>query len=339
MNGERYYYSQLSADQKKLYHAIYVGLRDLDASVRIPRYDGETLSRVFFQIRLDHPEIFYAVSYSCRGAIGAESWEFIPDYMFQKPRILEHRKALDARVERIVRPAKALGEEQREQYIHDFILDHVNYDKLEKPYSHEVIGPLTNGVGVCEGIAKTVKLLCDVLDIPCMIPISDRDRANGEKYLHAWNILTIRGKRYHMDATFDNTLSKNGIRRYDYYNLSDEKIFRDHRKLLYPAPVCDHGDQFWYKTQKLSFTKIEDLENRIEQAVRKKKQCFIFHWRGGYLTRAVLLQLCDQIGKTASAHQKGVEIYVNWPQSVLEIHFSDQKTMTVIDEDAGKDVQ
>ena len=339
MSGQAYYYSIMQPAERETYHALLVGLQNLAPSIRIPRLNGEQLSTLFFQLRLDHPEVFYAVGYSCRGSIGAESWEFLPDYMFQKSKIQEHQKALRARMERVLRPARDLKEAEKVQYIHDFILDNVRYDKLEKPYSHEIIGPMTNGVGVCEGIAKTVKLLCDALDIPCMIPISDRDRANGEKYLHAWNILTIGGQRYHMDATFDNTLSKGGAKRYDYFNLSDEKIFRDHRALLYPAPKCSDGDRFWYKEQKLSYTKMEDVEKRIDQTIRKKQEIYVFHWRGGYLTREVLIELCERIEKAASKRQKGVEISVNWPQAVLQVRFTDQKPMTVTDEDAGEDVQ
>ena len=197
MSGLQYYYGKLPPLEREAYHALLAGLRALSPAVRIPRLGGEALSTLFFQLRLDHPEIFYVVGFSCRGAMGAESWEFLPEYMFQKSKIKEQQKALNARMERLLRPARELNEAQREQYIHDFILENVRYDKLEKPYSHEIIGPLTNGVGVCEGIAKTVKYLCDALDIPCVIPISDRDRANGEKYLHAWNSLTIGGKRYH----------------------------------------------------------------------------------------------------------------------------------------------
>lgn len=142
-----------------------------------------------------------------------------------------------------------------------------------------------------------------------------------------------------MDASFDNTLSKGGVKRYDYFNLGDEKIFRDHRALLYPAPKCSDGDRFWYKEQKLSFTKMEDVENRIEQAIRKKREIYVFHWRGGYLTREILIELCERIEKAASKRQKGVEISVNWPQAVLQVRFTDQKPMTVTDEDAGEDVQ
>lgn len=339
MSGLQYYYGQLSPEEREVYHAMLVGLRELAPAIRIIKLSGEALSKVFFQLRLDHPEIFYAVGYSCRGSVGAEGWDFLPDYMFQKSKIKEHQKALAARMERVLRPAREMKEAEREQYIHDFILDNVKYDKLEKPYSHEIIGPMTNGVGVCEGIAKTVKLLCDALEIPCMIPISDRDCANGEKYLHAWNIVTIGGKRYHLDATFDNTLSKNGVKRYDYFNLPDEKIFRDHRALLYPAPSCTDGDRFWYKEQKLSFTKMEDVEKRIDQAIHKKKELYVFHWRGGYLTRDVLRVLCERIENAASNRQKGVEVFVNWPQSVLQVRFTDLRPMTVTNEDAGEDVQ
>ena len=57
---------------------------------------------------------------------------------------------MGARVEKLARPAMKLTELEKERYIHDFICEHVHYDKLKKPYSHEIIGPLGQGVGVCE---------------------------------------------------------------------------------------------------------------------------------------------------------------------------------------------
>lgn len=52
---------------------------------------------------------------------------------------------MDARVEKLARPAMKLTELEKERYIHDFICEHVHYDKLKKPYSHEIIGPLGQG--------------------------------------------------------------------------------------------------------------------------------------------------------------------------------------------------
>jgi len=283
----QYYYQQLPPQERAAYHGMLTCLRELTPSARIPRLPMETLSTLFFQLRLDHPEIFYAVGFSCRAVPEAAFVEFWPEYRFEKKRIREHRQAIEARVTR-----------------------------------HEVIGPLTNGVGVCEGMAKTVKLLCDGLGLPCMIAVSDRDRANGERYLHAWNIVQLGGQCYHLDATFDNSLSKYGTR-YDYFNLDDTKIFRDHRPLLYPAPPCTDGGQFYYKLQHLSWTKPEEVARRVDQALRKKQPGLVFHWRGGYLTREVLAELCLQIDAAAQARGRAAAISVNWPQAVLQVHFVD----------------
>lgn len=159
----QYYYQQLPPPERAAYHGMLTCLRELAPSARIPRLSMETLGTLFFQLRLDHPEIFYAVGFSCRAVPEAEFVDFCPEYRFEKKRIREHRQAIEARTARLLHPLRSLPPAEQERAIHDFIVENVRYDKLEKPYSHEVIGPLTNGVGVCEGMAKTVKLLCDGL--------------------------------------------------------------------------------------------------------------------------------------------------------------------------------
>ncbi|MFQ9053091.1 MAG: hypothetical protein ACLR5H_07895 [Oscillospiraceae bacterium] len=57
------------------------------------------------------------------------------------------------------------------------------------------------------------------------------------KYRHTWNVITVDGQRYHLDATFDNSLQR-GTPRYDYFNLDDRHIFRDHETLVLPLPPC-----------------------------------------------------------------------------------------------------
>ena len=71
-----------------------------------------------------------------------------------------------------------------------------------------IIGPLGHGVGVCEGIAKSVKILCDALGIWCMIALCGNNPEKGIKYRHTWNIVKIGKTCYHLDATFDNSLGK-----------------------------------------------------------------------------------------------------------------------------------
>ena len=191
---EPYYYSKMNKVQQAAYHAIRQGLLEISDSIQIPGMEAEELYNVFFRLRLDHPEIFWATGYKYRFYQDSPNLLFLPDYLFEKSKIREHQQAMRARIDKLIRPAKDLSESEKEQYIHDFICENVHYDKLKKPYSHEIIGPLGQGVGVCEGMAKTVKLLCDGLGLPCMIAVSDRDRANGERYLHAWNIVQLGGQ-------------------------------------------------------------------------------------------------------------------------------------------------
>ena len=318
----------MNKNQQAAYRAMQQGLTNLSDEFQIPRLEGKDLSNVFFELRLDHPEIFWAVGFKYRYYKDSPNLILIPEYIFDKNKIREHQKALGARVDKLVRTAMKFSEWDKEKYVHDFICENIRYDKLKKPYSHEIIGPLGHGVGVCEGIAKSVKVLCDALGVWCIIAICGNNPEKGIKYRHTWNIVRINGQYYHLDATFDNTLGKNedGLTsiRYDYFNLDDKNIFRDHEPLIAPAPPCPDGNHFYYREKKLSFTKLEDVYKPALQAAKKGRE-FTFHWRGGYLTREVLADLVDQIQAAGKTRDKKAIITLNWPQAVLRFHFVEQQ--------------
>ena len=332
---EPYYYTHMSKRCQAVYHNILQGVTALAEEFQIPALETDELYEVFFQMRLDHPEIFWVTGFKYRYFKDSPNYIFIPEYLFDKGKIREHQKAMNARVEKLVRPAQKLSEWDKEKYVHDFICRNVHYDKLKKAYSHEIIGPLGQGVGVCEGIAKAVKILLDQLGIWCMIAICGNNPEKGIKYRHTWNIVKIGKKYYHLDVTFDNTLSGEDIR-YDYFNLDDKNIFRDHEPLIAPAPSCTDNDHFYYKEKKLSFTRQEDVYKRSLQAAKKGRK-LTFHWRGGYLTREVFGELLDLIRKAGEERGKTAIISLNWPQAVLSLYYTDQKIQeTVTMEEANE---
>ena len=338
---EPYYYSKMSRPQQAAYHGMLQGLNQLAPEIQLPRLSAEGLYDVFFRLRLDHPEIFWATGYKYRFYQDSPNLILLPDYLFEKSKIREHQQAMRARIDKLIRPAKDLSESEKEQYIHDFICENVHYDKLKKPYSHEIIGPLGQGVGVCEGIAKTVKCLCDALGIWCMIALSGNNPEKGIKYRHTWNIVRIGGQYYHLDATFDNSLTR-GARedveyRYDYFNLDDKAMFRDHEPLIAPAPACTDNGHFYYKEKKLSFTKMEEVKKRAQQAVKKGK-VLTFHWRGSYLTRDVLREILNVLEDAGKEKSKLPHIYANAAQAVFRVWYSDIDTLApeVVLEDANE---
>lgn len=332
--ANQYYYEMLGKEQRKAYHAMITGLMNLDSSFMVPRLSGKELSEIFFLIRLDHPEIFWSTRYTYQFYPGSDYVEMIPEYLFPKAKIREHKEALASRVRKLARPAESMKTElEKELYIHDFVLDHIHYDKLKKSYSHEIIGALENGVAVCEGIAKAVKILCDALNIWCVIALSDNNPEKGIKYRHTWNIIKINKNYYHLDATFDNSLTNGSsnhplavkVPRHDYFNLSDKQIFRDHEPAIYRLPVCTDSDHTWYREKKLSFTRMEEVKKRITSAVRKKTP-FVFHWRGGYLTKKILLQILPVIRLEAARKGLLTSVSINWPQAVICVRFFSPET-------------
>ena len=214
---------------------------------------------------------------------------------------------MTARVEKLIRPAQKLSEWEKEKHVHDFICENIRYDKLKKSYSHEIIGSLGQGVGVCEGIAKAVKVLLDALGVWCVIAICGNNPETSEI-------------------------------RYDYFNLDDSQIFRDHEPLIAPAPHCGDHEHFYYKEKKLSFTKKEDVYKRSLQAA-KKGRVLIFHWRGGYLTKEVLKELLELIRKAGDEKDKTAMVSINWPQAVIRVQYTDmqvQESVTIEEANEGE---
>lgn len=336
---EPFYYSQMNKIQQSAYHAMKTGLLALAPSFAVPKLEGRELTDIFFRLRLDLPDIFYGTGFHYRFYPDSTNVEMIPEYLFEKGKIEEHKKAMNARIAKLVRQVQSLSEWEKEKYIHDFICENVRYDKLKKFYSHEIIGPLGQGVGVCEGIAKTVKILCDALGIWCIIAISDSNPDKKIKYRHAWNIVRIDGVFHHLDATFDNSLGQGELVRYDYFNLSDQQIFRDHEPVMYPVPVCPSGDLFYYRVKKMSFTKTEDVEKRAVQAIRKKT-ALIFHWRGGYLNKELLSEILNLLGETAGKKEKHASVSLNFTQAIFAVRFVDAVSESeLILEDANEGEQ
>ena len=320
---EAYYYHRMSREEQMAYRAMKEGLTAMAVSFPVPRLPQKQLTDLFFKLRLDCPDIFYAAGFGYRYYQDSTNVEMIPEYLFEKNKIKVQQQAMSARITKLTRPARDLDDWEKERYIHDFICENVTYDKLKKAYSHEIIGPLGQGVGVCEGIAKSVKILCDALGIWCIIAISEANPEKKIKYRHAWNILRLGGSYYHLDATFDNSLSRTaaGIR-YDYFNLDDKRLFRDHEPALYPVPACEDAGQAYYIAKKLSFTKPEDVGKRAQQAIRKKK-CLTFHWRGGALNREKLSEIIRCLEEAAQGKGLHVQISLNRLQAVFSVRFLD----------------
>lgn len=107
---EQFYYNHMTKQQQAAYHNILTGVKNLSDEFQIPMLPAEELANVFFQMRLDHPEVFWTTGFRYRYYKDSSNLIFVPEYLFDKNKIREHQKAMTARVEKLARPAAKMSE-------------------------------------------------------------------------------------------------------------------------------------------------------------------------------------------------------------------------------------
>ncbi|AEE97594.1 cell wall-binding repeat-containing protein [Mahella australiensis] len=152
-----------------------------------------------------------------------------------------YNKAKDI-VSSIVKPG--MSDLQKEKAIHDYVVNNTKYDKENydnntiPQESYDAYGALVKNTAVCQGYAEATSLLLNMAGIENIIVSGDAN--NGITMGgHAWNIVKIDGKYYHLDTTWDDPVTSDGhnVLTYNYFNLSDSEIGKNHfwEKSQYPA--------------------------------------------------------------------------------------------------------
>jgi len=124
---------------------------------------------------------------------------------------------------------KVEGETRYEQLkcIHDTIALFTYYDE-NALYSSSAVGALVESGSVCEGYSKGFKLICDRLNIPCVLIFGNYDA--DDNVAHMWNYVKMEdGNWYAVDVTWDDTDGQNGHElKNDYFLKGSEKFFINH---------------------------------------------------------------------------------------------------------------
>ncbi|KOA19440.1 transglutaminase-like superfamily protein [Clostridium homopropionicum DSM 5847] len=158
------------------------------------------------------------------------------DYEYSKEYMEKMKKTVEDKSKEIISKIikNEMTEKEKELAIHNFIVNNSKYDSRlfsgNMPNeSYLDYGILINGVGVCDSYAKAMYRLLNTAGIECIYVAGDAYNGN-EIIPHAWNIVNIEGKLYHVDATWDDPISNDGrdILSFDYFNISDNIISKDH---------------------------------------------------------------------------------------------------------------
>jgi hypothetical protein len=131
---------------------------------------------------------------------------------------------------------------------------------------------LLKGRGVCEGIAEAAKLLLDACGIPTLKLSGVARKEDGSTEPHAWNVVLINGKWYHLDVTFDLTMAGDHIR-YDYFNLSTEEILKDRTIRPYHkfTPSQCHDEWDYYIAFHRYYPSVSTATNYLTRCIARRE--------------------------------------------------------------------
>ncbi len=109
----------------------------------------------------------------------------------------------------------------------------------------------------------------------------------SEKSPHSWNVVKIDGKPYHIDATWNLANTKGNYINYDYYNLTDDDICRDHFD-FHNMSVCNYSNENYFVKNRLEFYNRSQMFKYIQSSLKKRKTDFYFRYRGNESIEEIL---------------------------------------------------
>lgn len=262
-----YYYNHLDEQGKEAYLTLYQGFIDYNESITVPESDYE-IGDLFISVLYDNPDIFW-VDIKYEYIINSDSIEFSPKFRLSEEDVESMNKKMDRKIDEIMSVVDSLDTEyDKELYIHNYITQNTEYvestiDKLgDTAYS-----VLVDGYSICEGYARATQILLDEAGISNYLVIGEAEY-EGVLEPHMWNIVTIDGKNYHLDVTW-NDLDDDLGTSYFYFNVNDNFISSDHINIKPSHNNCYSSDANYFVVDGSEIGSFNGFNSHIERSVKK----------------------------------------------------------------------
>lgn len=122
---------------------------------------------------------------------------------------------------------------------HAWLIKNIKYDKMlyktgTVPYiSHTAEGVFNRGIAVCDGYSKAFIIIMEHYRIPCIMVTGGQ---------HAWNMVKIKNKWYHIDCTYDDPVVNGSFNNkhifMDFFLKTDQEMYATHIWDYNAFPKC-----------------------------------------------------------------------------------------------------
>ena len=255
--ADNWQYRYLTQEERACYGSIYTALTDgmdTDETVSITDSDEEPKTDIGIQIKLPHtvqstedmtrlfnaffrdnPHFFYiSNNFRMQGYSTSEGTYYdtlVLAYTMTTAQRKEAAAQLETAIDTLLKDRPDTTDEYlTELHIHDRLIAHCTYDYTaadspheDNPTAYTAYGALVEGTAVCEGYARAMQLLLKRCGIHSTLVVGQSVESDEG---HMWNMVTVNGCNYHLDATWDDAEDRP---RHTYFNLTTEQISLTHR--------------------------------------------------------------------------------------------------------------
>lgn len=283
-NTERYGYSTLTADEKKLYDDIVLGIEGLRYKIcEEDAYSLEEWAKVYGMVYMQEPRLFYMSSKLKVGKLF---------YLTKDAATINQmQKSIDAVADKLVTEANGKSTTfEKLQVFHDYLVYNSTFQlKTEvTEYNSSIYNAFGSGEAQgniqCAGYAKAMQYLCDKAGIVSMVITGET--TSGQS--HAWNVVDVNGKWYNLDTTWDDPLLQTpnyknirynfflvpdkGIHNLTHMHVGQKKLSNGSYVTYFTPPACVDNDQNYFVKNGKVYSDFDSADKAIRAEIERAAQ-------------------------------------------------------------------
>lgn len=255
----RFRLSLLDDHLRPAYYKLWAGLISMEREIDLGSYNEHDVNELYNAVKFDDPTLPNVVSFRFRRL--GNSLMALPTYGISKIAYEDNLFRMREFGDRFLQTVSGSSFE-RELTVHDHLAGTVAYHK-GVPSDFSAIGPLLHSCGACEGVSKAVLYLLRICGVDAGVVTGET--TSGE--LHAWNMVYLDGRCYHLDVTWD-LRGYAGQLRHDYLNVNDSFMRRSRTwQFAYPSGIMDAN---YYSRRGIVIYRMEDLGRVMSQLISRR---------------------------------------------------------------------
>lgn len=284
-NITRVMFERLSQDEQKIYSEILASLLSQEEETILSTLDTTIIDKAFTCVMVDYPEFFYVDGYKYTEYTRDNKVEkivFTGKYTYDKEEIKRRQELIDSKVAEILAGMPDSADEYvKVKYFYDVLVTGTEYD-IHSVDNQNICSVFMNGKSVCQGYAKALQYLMNRAGMECCLVLGNVIGGEG----HAWNLVSVNGSWYHVDATWGDAFYlfgnqqqveevKSSVINYDYLCVTTKQILMTHQPdMPVELPECVSMADNYFVREGLYFTEYdgERLAGVFEQAVARGQE-------------------------------------------------------------------